>query len=77
MRPASASIGASTIGVGLSDSNRDRRPFDLLAAHGPLTKHIDVRAAVDGARDLAMLTDAIDEDTFAARVQEVEADPST
>ena len=34
LRPANASIGASTIGVGLSDSIRDRRPRDLLlAAH--------------------------------------------
>jgi hypothetical protein len=30
---ASASIGASTIGVGLSDSIRERRPLDLLPAH--------------------------------------------
>src|SRR5687768_7302943 len=33
-RPATRECnGASTIGVGLSDSIRDRRPLDLLAAH--------------------------------------------
>ncbi len=70
LRPASASIGTSTIGVGPTDSIRDRRPFNHLAAQeiddAPVVIEHRRPTPARGGQRLAQLL-ARDPDASAAR----------